>query len=159
MFVGPTSRPAARNDLLALESLYGELAAEMDAIKPIWSLADGLPRPVSESMETLLDDPAAHLYLGEIDQVPVGFLIARDEDLLPQADGRQVAAVRYIFTLAEARGVGVGEAMIERFLKDALGRGIRDFDAHVSPGHRASKNFFESQGFKARSIVMHRSDG
>jgi GNAT superfamily N-acetyltransferase len=130
----------------------------MDSIKPIWSLADGLPQPVVASLDALFDDPAAHLYLGEIDQVPVGFLMARDEELLPQAGGRRVAAVRLIFTLAGARGVGVGEAMIGRFLEDAEGRGIRDFDAHVSPGHRASKNFFESNGFKARSIVMHRSD-
>jgi L-amino acid N-acyltransferase YncA len=88
----------------------------------------------------------------------VGFLLARDEELLPHADGRQVAAVRLIFTVADAREVGVGEAMIELFLTEAVERGIQEFDAHVSPGHRASKNFFESNGFKARSIVMHRSD-
>ncbi|MEX1208720.1 MAG: GNAT family N-acetyltransferase [Acidimicrobiia bacterium] len=157
--MGPTSRPATRDDLSILESLYFDLAAEMDAIKPIWSSADGLPHPVIDSFESLLGDPTVHLYLGEIDKFPVGFLMARDEALLPQAGGRRVAAVRLIFTLAGARGVGVGEAMIARFLQDAEGRGIHDFDAHVSPGHRASKNFFESNGFKARSIVMHRSDG
>jgi GNAT superfamily N-acetyltransferase len=107
----------------------------------------------------LLEDPDVHLYVGEIDQVPVGFLMARDEELLPQAGGRRVAAVRLIFTLSGARGVGVGEAMIERFLEGAQSRGIQDYDAHVSPGHRESKNFFESNGFKARSIIMNRSDG
>jgi GNAT superfamily N-acetyltransferase len=157
--VGPTSRAATPDDLLVLESLYEELASEMDAIKPIWSSADGLPEPVLESFRALMEDPAVHLYLGEIDAVPVGFLMARDEELLPQAGGRRVAAVRLIFTLAGARGVGVGEAMIERFLEGARSRGIQDYDAHVSPGHRDSKNFFESNGFKARSIVMHRSNG
>lgn len=159
MTVTPTSRAADQDDLAVLENLYGELAAEMDAIKPIWSSADGLAQPVRDSFRGLLDDPDARIYLGEIDRVPVGFLVARDEDLLPQAGGRRVAAVRLIFTLSGGRGVGVGEAMIERFLEDAHARGIRAFDAHVSPGHRESKNFFESNGFKARSIVMHRSDG
>jgi hypothetical protein len=28
----------------------------------------------------------------------------------------------------------------------------------VSPGHRYAKNFFESNGFSARLIVMHHND-
>jgi len=153
-----TARPGRPGDIAILTELYVGLAAEMDSIKPIWSVADGLPAPVVDSFAALLDDPDAHLYVGEIDSVPVGFLMARDEDLLPDAGGRRVAAVRLIFTLAGARGVGVGEAMIGLFLDEATARGIVEFDAHVSPGHRESKNFFESNGFKARSIVMHRSD-
>jgi ribosomal protein S18 acetylase RimI-like enzyme len=156
--VGITARSADVEDLAVLVGLYHDLATEMDAIKPIWSAADGLPEPAPEAFEALMADPDAHIYLGEIDDVPVGFLVARDETLLPQADGRRVAAVRLIFTLEGARGVGVGEAMTDLFLREATSRGIRSFDAHVSPGHRESKNFFESNGFKARSIVMHRSD-
>jgi len=152
------ARPAGPDDLPSLTGLYGDLAAEMDAIKPIWSVADGLPAPIGESFASLLADSGSFLYVGEIDGVPVGFLMARDEELLPQAGGRRIAAVHLIFTLSGARGVGVGEAMIELFLAKAISRGIVEFDAHVSPGHRESKNFFESNGFKARSIVMHRSD-
>jgi hypothetical protein len=37
-------------------------------------------------------------------------------------------------------------------------RGISKFDAHVLPGHRLAKNFFEAGGFSARSIVMHHDD-
>jgi len=154
-----TARRAAPRDIAEIAALYAALAAEMDALKPIWSLAEGLALPVDESLRAALDDPDAHLYVGEIDRVPVGFLLARDEPLLPHAGDRRVAAVRLIFTLEGARGVGVGEAMISLFLEDALARGIDDFDAHVSPGHRLAKNFFESNGFKARSIVMHRSGG
>jgi ribosomal protein S18 acetylase RimI-like enzyme len=153
-----TARAAGDGDIPALTGLYADLAAELDAIKPIWSLADGLPNPVDESFAALLSDPDSFLYIGEIDGIPVGFLMARDEELLPQAGGRRIAAVHLIFTLSGARGVGVGEAMIQLFLDDAVVRGIAEFDAHVSPGHRESKNFFESNGFKARSIVMHRSD-
>ena len=36
--------------------------------------------------------------------------------------------------------------------------GISKFDAIVSPGHRNAKNFFESQGFKARRITMNLDD-
>jgi hypothetical protein len=37
-------------------------------------------------------------------------------------------------------------------------RGITKFDAHVLPGHRLAKNFFEAGGFSARSIIMHHDD-
>lgn len=154
-----TARAAGPEDIAAITALYEALATEMDAIKPIWSVAEGLAAPVEDTLHEALADADTRIYLGEIDGVPLGFLLARDEELLPQAAGRRVAAVRLIFTLEEARGVGVGEAMIGMFLEEAAARGIADFDAHVSPGHRESKNFFESNGFKARSIVMHRSDG
>jgi hypothetical protein len=36
--------------------------------------------------------------------------------------------------------------------------GITKFDAHVLPGHRLAKNFFEAGGFAARSIIMHHDD-
>jgi hypothetical protein len=46
------------------------------------------------------------------------------------------------------------EAILEHLRAD----GHRLFDAHVLPGHRLVKNFFESGGFAARSIIMHHRD-
>lgn len=106
----------------------------------------------------MIGDPGWTTYVGEIDGAGVGFLFGRYEALLPQARGSVVASVRYIFTHPQAREVGVAEAMIDRYMTAARVDGVTRFDAHVSPGHRLSKNFFESHGFKARSIVMHRSD-
>ncbi len=78
--------------------------------------------------------------------------------MLPQAGGRTIGAIRLIFTDPEAREVGVGEAMMELYLREARAGGIGFFDAHVAPGHRLAKNFFESHGFSARRIVMHHGD-
>jgi hypothetical protein len=36
--------------------------------------------------------------------------------------------------------------------------GHRWFDAHVLPGHRLAKNFFEAGGFSARFIIMNHED-
>ena len=60
--------------------------------------------------------------------------------------------------LLNARGVGVGEAMMSWILHEMRARGHHLFDAKVSPGHRHAKNFFESHGFAARSITMHHDD-
>jgi hypothetical protein len=49
--------------------------------------------------------------------------------------------------------------MIQIVLAEFRASGHRLFDARVSPGHRLAKNFFESNGFSARLIVMHHADG
>lgn len=150
-----SARAAAAPDVPDLLELYRELETEMVELKRVWALTEGLPAPANDALAAAVTDPARTVLMGEIDEVPLGFLIGEVEELLPQADGEKAAAVRFIFTTPAAREVGVGEAMVERFLSEARSSGIRLFDAHVSPGHRAAKNFFESHGFKARHIVMH----
>lgn len=153
-----TVRRATADDSDAIAGLYEALEEEMSALRPVWPLVDGLPHPAVDAVAEVIADPSWYAYLAELDGVPVGFLFARDEDLLPQAEGERIASVRFIFTDRDGREVGVGEAMMNAFLGDAAERGVALFDAHVSPGHRLTKNFFEANGFKARSIVMHRSD-
>jgi GNAT superfamily N-acetyltransferase len=153
-----TSRAATVDDVDAIVGLYRDLEAEQTAIKPMWPLADGLAEPVRDAIVAVLGDDDSLVVLGAIDDVPLGFAWARSEDLLPQAGGSRVAVVRLIFTAHDARGVGVGEAMIARVLDHFRSTGHTLFDARVSPGHRHAKNFFEANGFSARLIVMHHAD-
>lgn len=152
------ARRATATDLEELVRLYRLLAAEMREYHRMWELADGLPEPASEALQETLEDPDTVIYLGTIDDVPFGFILARSEPLLPQADGRRIGSIRFVFTEFEAREVGVGETMREAVIADLRASGHRFFDAHVLPGHRLVKNFFESGGFSARSIVMHHRD-
>ena len=138
--------------------MYAELSAEQSAIRVIWPFADGLDEPVEASLTFLVREDGATAVVGEIDGVTVGFLIAVEEPLLEPMSDRRIGVVRFIFTDHEARGVGVGAAMLDAAMERLEERGIDLFDARVSPGHRLAKNFFESNGFKARSITMHRSD-
>ena len=151
-----TARPASAADIPELERLYHLLASEMEALRPVWPLTDGLAHPVAATLGDMLQDRAWTVLLGQLDEVPVGFLAWCDESMLPQAGGDRIAAVRFLFTEPEARRVGIGEAMITLFLQQATAAGFHRFDAHVSPGHREAKNFFEANGFTARSIVMYR---
>ncbi len=153
-----TSRPATADDVDTLVALYRALEEEQTALRPMWRIADGLPEPADTAFKAILDDEASQLVLGTLDEVPLGFVWARLEELLPQAEGELVAVVRLIHTDVEARGVGIGEAMIQAILEHHRRAGITKFDARVSPGHREAKNFFEANGFKARLIVMHHDD-
>jgi ribosomal protein S18 acetylase RimI-like enzyme len=152
------ARHASVDDIPEVVRMYRELAAEQSAIRSIWPFADGLAQPIQDTLSLLLDRNDAIVIIGEIDGVPAGFLVAVEEPLLKPVPDRRIGVVQIIFTNHEARGVGVGAAMLDLAMEHLERRGIDLFDARVSPGHRLAKNFFESNGFKARSITMHRSD-
>lgn len=153
-----TARRAGSEDIATLETMYRSLESEMEALHAMWPVADGLDEPVSGSFEDALAETDTVVIIGEIEGHPFGFLMARVERLLAQADGEQVGAIRLIYVDREAREVAVGEEMREMALDILRGRGITKFDAHVLPGHRLAKNFFEAGGFSARSIIMHHDD-
>lgn len=152
------ARRAGRADIEVLAGLYRSLEAEMVALHPMWPVADGLDEPLRQSLETALGDPETIILIGMVEEYPFGFLLARVEPLLAQSDGEQVGVIRLIFVDHDAREVAVGEAMREMVMALLRGRGITKFDAHVLPGHRLAKNFFEAGGFSARSIIMHHDD-
>jgi GNAT superfamily N-acetyltransferase len=157
-FMLVTARTARIDDISDLVHLYAGLAEEQRAIREIWPYADGLSEPVEESMSKLLKHPDAVVVVGDIDDVPLGFLVGIEQALLDPMADRRIGVVHLVFTVLGARGVGVGAAMLRLALDAFRKRGIDLFDARVSPGHRLAKNFFESNGFKARSITMHRGE-
>jgi GNAT superfamily N-acetyltransferase len=159
--VGPvnvTARQAGPDDIPSLVGLYRGLEEEMTALHPMWPLADGLPEPIATSFRRLLEDAEGFVVIGELDGYPFGFATARVEEILPQANGEQVGSIRLIYVEPGAREVALGEEMREYVMDLLRGRGISKFDAHVLPGHRLAKNFFEAGGFAARSIVMYHDD-
>jgi ribosomal protein S18 acetylase RimI-like enzyme len=130
----------------------------MTALHPMWPLADGLAEPVESSFEHLLADPEVLVVMGEIDGYPFGFAMARIEEILPQAAGERIGSIRLIYVEPEAREISLGEEMRDYLIDELRQRGISRFDAHVLPGHRLAKNFFEAGGFSARAIIMHHDD-
>lgn len=153
-----TARRAGPGDVATLEAMYRSLEKEMVDLHTMWPIANGLDEPIADSFTGLVDDPDVVLLIGEIDGYPFGFLLARVEPLLTQGDGELIGAIRLIYVDQDAREVAVGEEMRETALDILRKRGITKFDAHVLPGHRLAKNFFESGGFSARSIIMHHDD-
>lgn len=151
-----TARRATLGDVPELERLYRLLEEEMTVLSPMWPVADGLAEPTVEALTQAVGDDTTEVLMGEIDGCTFAFLVARVEPMLPQAEGETIGVIRFVFVEQEAREVGVGETIRDLALRLLRQRGIRRFDAHVLPGHRLAKNFFEAGGFAARSIVMHR---
>lgn len=106
------------------------------------------------SLGLALADARFDVLAGRFDDVVVGFVVMREDRL---ADGSPLGVIEDIVVTPEARGVGVGEALIDAAIDAARLRGCVGVDALVLPGNRASKNFFETAGLTARAIVVHRA--
>ena len=122
----------------------------------VWRAQLGRPDPIEAALGEQLVAPAdvGRAVVGTIDEVIVGYGIAVAERL---ADGSLLSVVTDLYVRAEARGIGIGEAMMDLLVEHARSIGARGIDALALPGDRATKNFFETFGLKARAIVVHRS--
>jgi GNAT superfamily N-acetyltransferase len=148
-------RPAHADDLDTLVEFATALSAELEPMRggALWTRRDARPAPLRDAFVTLLDDPDAVVRIGCLDDEPVGFAVMVLERL---RDGDTLARITELHVLEGARGVGVGEALVADLLTVATARGCLGVDALALPGHRATKNFFEGQGFTARLLTMHK---
>ena len=138
--------------------LYREAVGEQAALRPMWPLADGLAEPAADAVGDIMGDPVPGWWSADRRGHRRLRLGAQRAAVAP-GGGRPVCVVRLVYTTPEARGVGVGHAMLTLLMDDFTARGHRHFDARVSPGHRNAKNFFEAHGFSARLIVMYHDAG
>lgn len=146
---------ATVDDLAELASLcrqgLAELAAQ-DRGGPLFVAREARAEPVEDSLGAALGDPEAVIVAGTFSQIVVGYGTGRLEKL---ANGSTLGVIDDLFVESGARGVGVGEAVMNQLLVWFTARGCQGVDAVALPGMRASKNFFETAGFTGRLIVMH----
>lgn len=150
------ARPATESDIRCVVELAHQLRAELRPMRggELWFQRDAHAEPLDGFYTSLLAADDALLAVGCIDDVVLGFAAVRVESL---GDGTTLGVVTDLFVEAEARGVGVGEALVDMVVDFCSRRGCVGIDATALPGHRAAKNFFEGHGFTARALVMHRA--
>lgn len=149
------ARPATDADLPRLAVLVEEAVAEQAEARggAVWAARETRARPAGSSLAT---DLAAedHLVLaGTIDGAVVGYAVVHTE---PLRDGTLLGVLTDIYVEPGARGVGVGEHLVDAVVAWCAERKCRGVDGLALPGNRGTKNFFEAHGFTARVIVVHR---
>ena len=114
---------------------------------------NGRPGPVSASFATELVDPARRVVVGSLGPDAVGYGSCRTIELSPS---ERFGSIDDLYVLPAARRRGVGRAMAASLIAWCRSQGCTGVDAGALPGSRAVKSFFESEGFTARLLVMHR---
>lgn len=93
--------------------------------------------------------PERQLLVGEFDGAVVGLATGH---LTPGERGM----VDCCYVLPEARRVGVGGALVEALTAWFADAGCTGVDALALPGDRDTKQLYETAGFRARLLVLHR---
>ena len=147
-------RDATHADVPRLAELARAAIRELTPMKggSVWAAREARAEPVEDDLVAAIGDPRRCALVGTIDDVVIGYGIARVEAL---GDGSHLGVVDDIFVEEGARGVGVGELVMGELVTWCRDKGCFGIDVMALPGHRAAKNFFEESGFTARKIVMH----
>jgi GNAT superfamily N-acetyltransferase len=138
-------RPAGPEDEPRLAVMRADAIAEQVGSRGglVWSQREALREPPGES----------HTIVGLIDDAVVGYATVGLDTL---AGGGTLGVVTAIYVEAAGREVAVGEAMLDAVLEWCAAKGCMGVDAHALPGNRETKNFFETFGFTARLLVVHK---
>lgn len=153
-----SARAAVEADLDRVADLAATAVAELAAEKGgvMWRRREARAEPVRDGLAAALADPDQHVVVGRIDDVVIGYGVVRLERL---RDGGLLGVVDDLYVEPGARGIGVGEAIMDALIAWCEGRGCDGVDSLALPGTRATKNFFERFGLVARAIVVHRRLG
>ncbi len=149
-------RPAVPDDVERLAELTADAVAEQVEGRGgrIWSQREARALPATSSLEAAVADPARLVLAGTIDEAVVAYAVTEVEEL---RTGSKLGVVSDIYVEPGARAIGLGEAMMDRVVEWCAAQGCVGIDALALPGNRSTKNFFETFGFKARALVVHRA--
>ena len=151
-----TAHRAQAEDLSIVVALAEAAISELTPVRggSIWSRYEARPEPLASTFHAQISDDNALVAVGSIDETIVGYAGAR---LVELHDGSTMTALSDIYVLPGARGVGVGECLMEWIVDWSRTAGSIGIDSIALPGDRSTKNFFESFGLVARAITVHRS--
>lgn len=153
--IDESARPADLDDIDVVAAIVDHATIELEPRRggSLWARREARVLPAADGLRQALIDEDQLLVVGAIDESVVGYAAVHREEL---HDGEFLAVVDDIYVLPDARGVGVGEAMLDLCLEWATSRGCIGLDSLALPGDRHTKNFFESFGLVARAIIVHR---
>lgn len=148
-------RQATQDDCEVLADAHrlGHLAVADARGGMLDTLLRGRPEPIEATFAADLGDPDRSVMVATADDCVAGYLVSVVEDL---RSGEVMLRIIDLWVHPNARGIGLGSALMQNALTLANKRGCTGIDARALPGDRATKNFFESFGLVARTIEVHR---
>jgi GNAT superfamily N-acetyltransferase len=133
----------------AMDELHGLRGGELFVRREMGPLSEVLLRP--GGLDDLLGASRHRVLVGTIDDAVVGLAVGH----VDQVGETALGVVDGCYVEPEARGVGVGRALLDALMAWFAVHGCGGVDAGALPGDRRSKNFYEAAGFKARLLTLH----
>ncbi|HEX8806703.1 MAG TPA: GNAT family N-acetyltransferase [Candidatus Aquilonibacter sp.] len=144
-------RAATKDDRAFIESLGRRTA--MDSVSPLRHVD---PAAVLENFERLLAivDRRDHVALiGEVDGRPVGFILTLDS-LPDEVTGDDQSFIVYMAVERDARGAGIGSALLERAEDEARKRGAPYMALMVTEENAAARALYERAGYRTERRLL-----
>lgn len=151
-----SARPANAGDLADIEWVGSAVSATLSERRggSVFSRLElGFSEPLSRARLAMEGDDGCCL-VGTFDSVVFGYAICHIVEL---DGGDRIGRMLDFAVHPAARGVAIGEAMMDRIVGWLTAENCVGVDAWALPGDRATKNFFESFGLKARLLTAHRA--
>ena len=151
------ARQATSDDITEIVALADALRAQMSTERggPLWAAHDALPTATTALLIGRLATPGLTTMVGTLDGAVLAYGMAHTE---PVGASGLIGVIDELFVLEPARAVGLGETLLGALVEWCTTAGVTlGIDATALPGDRLAKNFFESAGFKARRLIMHKS--
>jgi GNAT superfamily N-acetyltransferase len=134
----------------ALNSLQDVRGGALFTRRETGLVAKALLRP--GGLDRLMADGRRRVLVGTVDDAVVGLALGR----IDPVGEASLGIIDACYVEPEARGVGVGRVLLDDLMAWFTSSGCRGVDVTALPGDRATKNFLEGSGFKARLLTMHR---
>jgi GNAT superfamily N-acetyltransferase len=149
-----TARPARDDDMAACLELLAWALTDVRSMRGGPALVGNMTPAEALARWMAAPPAAAAVFVGEFHHAVVG-LAAVTVALRPHAT-EPSGRIECCYVEKEARGVGVGTALLDSAVAWCAQRECRDVDALALPGDRHSKQRFEGAGFTARLLVLNR---
>lgn len=151
-------RPATAADGPRVGELVAELVTGLAALRggPLLVAAGtttGAEGSPAGWLSDRMADPTWLVLVGTLDRAVTGFACAHVSD---QPGGGRRGVLDACYVEPGARGVGLGHLLLDAALGWLDAAEVDGVDGTALPGDRLAKNFYESAGFKARLLTMHR---
>ena len=149
------ARPARPEELSRCAELLGDARAALSGRRggaQLLAVQEWSPGDMAAAWSAHAD---RILLAGLIDEVVVGVAAGHLRAGGP-GPAPWVGLVDCCYVEPTARGVGVGTALARAIVEWFTGRGCAGVDVPALPGDRSTKQLFESLGFSARLLILHR---
>ena len=147
-----TARLADLEDEQYFTDLFTTARIETSSSKgfELWNQLESVGNTPESTFKEFTADTQKAIVIGEYEHYPLGYMLIE----LLTIDDKSATNIHEVFVDPDARGVGIGEVIMDFTIDWSRANGSALIMGRTFPGDRATKNFFERFRITARLIEV-----